>query len=82
MKTEEPVFAIVRFDEFHPESTPLDHRVSVVRIVRDQGTAESEVDRLTDANSHKGCRYRWYLTVVVHWRTAPHWPVNARGPVK
>jgi len=71
MKTEEPVFAIVRFDEFHPESTPLDHRVSVVRIVRDQGTAESEVDRLTDANSHKGCRYRCYATRLVEESDAP-----------
>jgi len=71
MKTKEPVFAIVRFDEFQPESTPLDHRISVVRVVRDQATAESEVKRLMDVNADKGCRYRWYATRLIEGTDAP-----------
>jgi len=62
MKTKEQVFAIVRFDEVHPESTPIDRRVSVVRIVRTLATAESEVKRLNALNASKGCRYHWYAT--------------------
>jgi len=72
MKTKAPVFAIVRFDDFQPESIPIDQRIRIVRVVRDQGTAESEVQRLTMVNGDKGCRYRWYATRLVEGWDAPN----------
>jgi hypothetical protein len=58
------VFAIVRFD-FPVTEGNLEDRVSVLKVLPTQASAESEVTRLNELNAGKGCKYAVYLTRLV-----------------
>jgi hypothetical protein len=62
MGTRKQVFAILRYDEFQDSAVPIENRVTVTRIVDDEMTARTEVQRLSDLNGKKGCRYFWQAT--------------------
>ena len=56
------VYAIIRYDAFHGESTPIENRITVKKVVTDQGLAESEVARLNELNKDKGAYYYLQIT--------------------
>jgi len=56
-QTREPVFAILRYDEFQGEGAGPEVSVTVKCILRDQEYAEAEVVRLNALNRDKNCRY-------------------------
>ena len=56
-----PGFAILRIDLDYEDD---EDRVSVKRVVWDQGLAEAEVQRLNELNAGKSCRYFWQYTRV------------------
>jgi hypothetical protein len=51
-------------DNFHDATVPARNRIAVKRVVWDQATAESEVERLNRLNADKGCEYFWQVTRV------------------
>jgi hypothetical protein len=59
-----PAFAIVRVDAFQDDKTPWDIRVTVTRVVWDEETARSEVERLNRLNGERGAVYFWQSTRV------------------
>ena len=61
-KKPKKVFAILRYDSFHDVSVAIENRVTVTRIVHEEGTARDEVERLNKLNSDKGCIYFWQAT--------------------
>jgi hypothetical protein len=61
----EHVFAVVRI-EGDLVKNGGENAVYVTRIFRRQEDAEQEVARLNELNQHKGCRYFWQLTRLVH----------------
>jgi len=65
MVTKKQVFAILRYDGFQNESTPIENRVTVTAVVNDQSTAHAEVERLNRLNGAKGVRYFWQTTRMV-----------------
>ena len=62
MKSHKQVYAVLRYDDFQNSATPIENRISVVRVVHDEATAKAEAQRLNDLNSEKGCRYFWQAT--------------------
>jgi hypothetical protein len=62
MKSQKQVYAILRYDEFQNATVSIEDRITVTRIVHDEGTADAEVRRLNDLNREKGCRYFWQTT--------------------
>jgi hypothetical protein len=62
MKSQKQVYAVLRYDEFQSPATPIENRISVIRVVHNEATAKAEVQRLSDLNSQKGCRYFWQAT--------------------
>lgn len=67
MRNVEPAYAIVRVDDDAPND---EARITITRVVWEEGFAESEVRRLSEINADKGCRYFWQYTRVDR-RTAP-----------
>jgi len=65
MKAQKQVYAILRYDEFQDPASPIENRVTVTRVVRDEATARAEVQRLSDLNAEKGSRYYWQATRLV-----------------
>jgi hypothetical protein len=49
---------------FQDDKTPWDIRVTVTRVVWDEETARSEVERLNQLNREKGAVYFWQSTRV------------------
>jgi hypothetical protein len=62
MRSKQQVFAVIRIDEFHEATTPIEHKVTVKEVVGTQELAEREVERLMRLNADKGCRYFWQAT--------------------
>jgi hypothetical protein len=62
MKVHKQVYALLRYDEFPESGTSIENRISVVRVVPDEATANAEVQRLNMLNRQKGCRYFWQAT--------------------
>ena len=65
MRQKHQVFAVLRVDEFHDADTPIETKVTVKEIVGSQEIAEREVERLTQVNGDKRCRYFWQATRFV-----------------
>jgi len=63
--TKEHVYAIVRIDQFHDSSVPLERRVTVKEVVWTIEEAEAEVARLDELNGSKGCKYFWQTTRLI-----------------
>jgi hypothetical protein len=59
-----PAYAIVRVDTFQDDKTPWVIRVTVTRVVWDEKTARSEVERLHRLNGERGAVYFWQFTRV------------------
>ncbi len=55
-------FAIIRVDLFHELDTPLEHKITVVKVVWTEQMAEEETERLNKLNDTKGSKYFWQLT--------------------
>lgn len=51
------VYAILRYDEFQDNSTAIENRVTVTRVILEEAIARAEVQRLNSMNAQKGCRY-------------------------
>jgi hypothetical protein len=60
----EPAFAIVRVDEFQPETASPEVRITVKEIVFSLTLAQQEVERLSRLKADKGCVYFWTPTRV------------------
>jgi hypothetical protein len=56
------VYAIVRYETDAEESTPIDIRITVKKIVTDPLIAKSEVRRLNGLNADKGSFYFMQVT--------------------
>jgi hypothetical protein len=56
------VYAIIRHETDADESTPIDLRVTVKKVVDDPHYAEREVQRLNDLNKGKGSYYFYQVT--------------------
>jgi hypothetical protein len=56
------VYAILRIDDFHDASVPIENRITVTGVVVDQAMAESEVHRLNHLKAGKQSRYFWQAT--------------------
>jgi hypothetical protein len=56
------LFAILRYETDADESTPIDLRITVKKIVCDPQHAEREVKRLNDLNKGTGCHYFYQIT--------------------
>ena len=57
-------YAIVRLDDFQDATVAPENRITVKKIVWEEGTAQAEVERLNELNGDKGCRYFWQATRV------------------
>jgi hypothetical protein len=57
-------FAIIRIDDFLGLDSPPEQRITVKKIVRDEGTAEREVDRLNGLQRGEGVRYFSQITRI------------------
>src|SRR5579871_3468889 len=57
-----PVYAVVRVDAFHGPDVPLEHRITVKKIVCSLECAKAEVERLNELNAGKQCTYFWQYT--------------------
>ena len=55
-------YAIIRIDEFLDADTPIEHRISVKKVVREADEAEREVERLNDLQRDRGVRYFSQIT--------------------
>jgi len=53
----EHVYAIVRIDEFLGNDTPIEHRITVKKVMRDADKAAREVERLNRLQKDKGVQY-------------------------
>lgn len=53
------LYAVIRIDDFQTDD---ESRFTVKEIVLSEEEAVSEVDRLNQLNSPKGCRYFWQYT--------------------
>ena len=58
-KSREEVYAILRSDDFHSPDTPVELRVTVKEVVRNEDVAAAEIRRLNAENADKGAHY-WY----------------------
>jgi hypothetical protein len=56
------VYAILRIDDFHDATVPIENRITVTGVVSDQAMAESEVRRLNHLKAGKQSRYFWQAT--------------------
>ena len=56
------VYAILRVDQCDGMAVPLDERISVTKVLWTEQDAVLEVERLTELNAGKNCRYFWLLT--------------------
>ena len=56
-KSRDEVWAVVRVDHFHDDSTPLEDRMTVKEVVWDRDSATAEVRRLNEINRDKKCVY-------------------------
>ena len=65
MRLKRAAFAILRFDDFQGEGTPMENRVTVVQVRLDLAAAEAEVERLNSLNEGKGSRYKWQTTRLI-----------------
>jgi hypothetical protein len=66
------VWAVIRLDEFQPDGTPLEDRVTITKIVWDEVAAASEVDRLNALRSpDDGVRYVARITRLIRPEGGP-----------
>jgi hypothetical protein len=56
------VYAVLRLDEFQGLEVPLDHKVTVKKIVWSEAVARAEVERLNQLQAGKGCLYFYQVT--------------------
>jgi hypothetical protein len=54
------VYAIIRIETSGDYS--WENRVTVTKVVKDEETAQREVERLNKLNAEKGCLYLWQIT--------------------
>lgn len=57
-------YAIVRFETDRDPSVPIEHRITVKKIVFDPHYAEEEVQRLNELNRDKGAFYFSQITRI------------------
>ncbi len=57
-------YAIVRVDEFQETDVSLQNKITVKKVVWNEGLARHETDRLNKLNKDKGCIYFWQVTRV------------------
>lgn len=50
-------FAVLRHDQFQPETVAIENRVKVVRVLATEEAALNEARRLNQLNSSKDARY-------------------------
>jgi hypothetical protein len=60
-----PVYAVLRFDLFLADTSPLESLVTVKEIVGTQEEAEQEVERLNALVKDGGARYAWQATRLI-----------------
>ena len=58
------VYAIIRIDSFLGDDIPLEHKVTVKKIMRDADEAEREVERLNRLQKDGGVRYFAQITRI------------------
>jgi hypothetical protein len=56
------VYAIVRIDDFLGNDTPIEHRITVKKVMPDAENAEREAERLNRLQKDKGVRYFSQIT--------------------
>jgi len=61
-KQKKEVYAIIRVDDFHDLTVPLEDKITVKEIVPSLEVAYAEVARLNALNNSKGSRYFWQAT--------------------
>jgi hypothetical protein len=59
-----PAYAIVRHDLYYSKETPIEHKITIKKVVLDLAYAESEVERLNKINEDKRCYYFWQYTRI------------------
>jgi len=64
MRAPTQAYAIIRIDEFQDTDVSLQNKVTVKKVVWNQGLACQETDRLNQLNKDKGCVYFWQATRV------------------
>jgi hypothetical protein len=55
------VFAVIRLDEFHSPSAPLEDRFYLKKVMLTEEAAEQEAARLNALSGHKKCRYTVHI---------------------
>jgi hypothetical protein len=55
---------VIRFDEYLGPDSPMEHRITVKKIVWSHDIAVSEVQRLNELKRDKGCYYFWQYTRI------------------
>ena len=58
------IYAIIRYESNADEKTPIEHRVTVKKVVNGLRYAEQEVKRLNDLNSDKSSCYFCQITAI------------------
>jgi hypothetical protein len=53
----EHVYAIIRIDDFLGEDVPIDHKITIKKIVHSAEIAKAEVTRLNELQGRDGVRY-------------------------
>ena len=61
-KERKEIFAVLRFDGFHSDTTTPAQRVTVKEVVRNKEIAEAEVARLNALNGDKNVLHWWQMT--------------------
>jgi hypothetical protein len=61
-KARRQLFAIVRHDFLEPETTAIQNRITVTKVVDTEEVARAEVERLNQLGGSKGSLYFWQAT--------------------
>jgi hypothetical protein len=61
-KGQRGVYAVLRYDGFHADTTPPEQLVTVKEIVETQELAEREVERLNALHDRSEIKYWWQFT--------------------
>ena len=59
-----PAYAIIRHDRYYSKDTPIEHKITVKKVVSDLAYAEDEVKRLNELNGGHDCYYFWQYTRI------------------
>lgn len=74
-------YAIVRFEAGWAQSIPIDHRITIKKVVFDPRYAEVEVNRLNELNRDKGAYYFSQITRIEQpFAAGPDEPEQALDP--